>query len=112
MVNIAISSADYTDYVVIDFSDKDYAEKTSDGEDVDGISSVLKDKPEFVYLERIQERHYWGRIRSFMRQLGYEGHLEDLRQGRGKGVFIREDVAQLVKPYNGTVYRSRRPNPL
>jgi hypothetical protein len=96
---------------VIDFSDKDYDEKCHEGSDVDRISSMLKDRPEFVYLERIEERHYWGRIRAFMRQLGYKGHLEDMRRGRGKGVFIREDVARLVKPYNGTVYRSRWPNP-
>lgn len=103
---------DYTDYVVIDFSKRDFDDDTSTDLDVKTISPNLESNPEFVYLEGIQERHYWGKIRSLMRGLGYKGYLEDLRHGRGKGIFIRNDVADLVKPYGGTVYRSKRPNPL
>nr|XP_011428641.2 uncharacterized protein LOC105329156 [Crassostrea gigas] len=103
---------DYTDYVVIDFSKRDFDDDTSTDLDVKTISPNLESNPKFVYLEGIQERHYWGKIRSLMRGLGYKGYLEDLRHGRGKGIFIRNDVADLVKPYGGTVYRSKRPNPL
>lgn len=102
---------DYTDYVVIDYSKRDFDDDTSTDLDVKTISPNLETNPEFVYLEGIQERHYWGKIRSLMRDLGYKGYLEDLRHGRGKGIFIRNDVANLVKPYGGTVYRSKRPNP-
>nr|XP_022288176.1 uncharacterized protein LOC111100513 isoform X2 [Crassostrea virginica] len=105
-------STDYTDYVVIDFSKRDYNDDDVSTEvDMNTISPNLETNPEFVYLEGIQERHYWGRIRSLMKNLGYKGYLEDLRHGRGKGIFIRNDLADLVKPYNGALYKSRRPNP-
>ena len=105
-------SSDYTDYVVIDFSKRDFNDDDVNTEvDMNTISPNLETNPEFVYLEGIQERHYWGRIRSLMKDLGYKGYLEDLRHGRGKGIFIRNDVADLVKPYNGALYKSRRPNP-
>ena len=110
--NNYFSSSDYTDYVVIDFSKRDFNDDDVSTEvDMNTISPNLETNLEFVYLEGIQERHYWGRIRSLMKDLGYKGYLEDLRHGRGKGIFIRNDVADLVKPYNGALYKSRRPNP-
>ena len=97
---------------MIDFSKRDYNDDDVSTEvDMNAISPNLETNPEFVYLEGIQERHYWGRIRSLMKDLGYKGYLEDLRHGRGKGIFIRNDVADLVKPYNGALYKSRKPNP-
>ena len=104
--------SDYSDYVVIDFSERNLDDATCSPEnDMDTISPHLKKKPDFVCLEKIEERHYWGRVRFLMKGLGYKGYLEDLRRGRGKGIFIRNDVADLVKPYSVAVFRSRRPNP-
>ncbi|XP_061177525.1 uncharacterized protein LOC133186310 [Saccostrea echinata] len=110
--HVKFYSTDDPHYVEIDFSKKTYDDESSADKDLKTISPVLEEKPEFVYIERIQEEHYWGRIRSLMRRLGYTGYLEDLRHGRGRGVFIRDDVLEVIKPYYGTVYRSRRPDPI
>ncbi|XP_062575387.1 uncharacterized protein LOC134237307 [Saccostrea cucullata] len=110
--HVKFYSTDDPHCVEIDFSKKIYDDESSEEKDVKTISPVLEDNPEFVYIERIQEEHYWGRIRSLMRRLGYTGYLEDLRHGRGRGVFIRDDVLEVIRPYYGTVYRSRRPDPI
>ncbi|XP_062575382.1 uncharacterized protein LOC134237302 isoform X2 [Saccostrea cucullata] len=104
---VNVDYTDETDFMEIDFSDRDFDEKSNEA-DIDTISLISRNNPEFVCLRRITERHYWGSVHSLMRQLGYTGYLEDLRRGRCKGVFIRDDVAELVKPYYGTVYRNRR----
>lgn len=93
------------DYVVIDFLKCDFDDDISLDFDVKMIFFNLESNFEFVYLEGIQERYYWGKICFLMRGFGYKGYFEDFRYGWGKGIFIRNDVVDLVKFYGGIVYR-------
>ena len=98
----------------------DYLQRDFRGETMDVQSSspcshddelredIRSIRPELVILTNLPESQYIMKVKAMIQRLGYHGSFQDLRRGRGKGVFWRRD---LVDGQNGSVYRSRRPSP-
>lgn len=61
-------------------------------------------KPEVVIIEGMAEKTFNMEMKSVMRKLGYSGFLENVRQGKGTAMFIRNDKLKKKTPLPATVF--------
>ncbi|XP_022288174.2 uncharacterized protein LOC111100512 isoform X2 [Crassostrea virginica] len=69
-------------------------------------------KPEIVIIGGMEERTFNMEMKAVMRRLGYNGFLEDVRRGKGTGVFIRNDKLKRKQHLPATVFSFTLRNPL
>ncbi|XP_062575384.1 uncharacterized protein LOC134237303 isoform X2 [Saccostrea cucullata] len=86
------------DCLSVDFSFQDYDSDryspTIRNQNEEFLREISAIKPEVIFVDHIQESQYLMQTKGTLRTLGYTGHLSGLKKGRGRGIFVRKDIAE------------------
>ena len=109
MLSVISNEEAETKVLSFDFSSLDFETGCRREHDEKMRQRIEELNPEKVVINSLQERYYFNKITAIFRQLGFQGSFQDLRRGRGVGIFYRK---HLHKNKKRSVFHSKRPDPL